>query len=234
MKICVLMPTFNEREVIRQSVGKLFAEQPDLDLIIIDDSSPDGTGVLADELAGSDSRVSVIHREKKDGLGRAYAQGYRVALERGYERIVQMDADGSHQPQDLAALLASTEDLVIGSRWVSGGAVKNWPRYRLWISQAGNAFARFAIGTTLRDVTAGYRVYSRELLEKLPTEKIQAHGYGFQVEMTKWALSVNASVAEVPISFIEREGGRSKMTYGIIVEAFLLCSGWLLTRLLTR
>lgn len=228
------MPTFNEREVIRQSVGKLFAEQPNLELIIIDDSSPDGTGVLADEMALADSRVSVIHREKKDGLGMAYAQGYRVALERGYERIVQMDADGSHQPQDLAALLARTEDLVIGSRWVSGGAVKNWPRHRLWISRAGNAFARFAIGTKLKDVTAGYRVYSRELLEKLPTEKIRAHGYGFQVEMTKWVLSTDAKVAEVPISFIEREGGRSKMTYGIIVEAFLLCSGWLLTRLIRR
>lgn len=228
------MPTFNEREVIRSSVERLFLEQPELDLIIIDDSSPDGTGVLADALAAKDKRVSVIHRDKKDGLGRAYAQGYQVALERGYQRIIQMDADGSHQPKDLASLLARQEDLVIGSRWVSGGAVKNWPRYRIWISRAGNSYARFAIGTGLKDVTAGYRVYSSELLAKLPTNQIRAHGYGFQVEMTKWALAAQASVAEVPISFIEREGGRSKMTYGIIVEAFLLCTGWLIARLLRR
>jgi dolichol-phosphate mannosyltransferase len=228
------MPTFNEREVIRTSVERLFSEQPNLDLIIIDDSSPDGTGVLADELAATDERVTVIHRDKKDGLGRAYAQGYQVALERGYQRIVQMDADGSHQPKDLASLLARQEDLVIGSRWVSGGAVKNWPRYRIWISRAGNSYARFAIGTGLKDVTAGYRVYSSELLAKLPTTQIRAHGYGFQVEMTKWALAAGARVAEVPISFIEREGGRSKMTYGIIAEAFLLCTGWLIARLLRR
>jgi glycosyltransferase involved in cell wall biosynthesis len=228
------MPTFNEREVIRTSVERLFSEQPNLDLIIIDDSSPDGTGVLADELAATDERVTVIHRDKKDGLGRAYAQGYQVALERGYQRIVQMDADGSHQPKDLASLLARQEDLVIGSRWVSGGAVKNWPRYRIWISRAGNSYARFAIGTGLKDVTAGYRVYSSELLAKLPTTQIRAHGYGFQVEMAKWALAAGARVAEVPISFIEREGGRSKMTYGIIAEAFLLCTGWLIARLLRR
>lgn len=234
MKTCVLMPTFNEREVIRTTVRKLFDEQPELDLIIIDDSSPDGTGVLADELADLDSRVSVIHRKKKDGLGKAYAQGYLVALERGYERIVQMDADGSHQPQDLARLLASKGDLVIGSRWVSGGAVENWPLHRIWISKAGNAYARFALGTSLRDVTAGYRVYSSELLRSLPTRKIRAHGYGFQVEMTKWALFAGAKIAEVPISFVERVGGRSKMTSGIIAEAFLLCTGWLLTRLFRR
>jgi glycosyltransferase involved in cell wall biosynthesis len=234
LKTCVLMPTFNEREVIRDSVKKLFAEQPEIDLIIIDDSSPDGTGVLADQLAADDSRVSVIHRDRKDGLGRAYAQGYQVALERGYQRIVQMDADGSHQPQDLARLLARTEDLVIGSRWVSGGAVKNWPSHRLWISKTGNAYARFAIGTSLKDVTAGYRVYSSELLKKLPTDRIRAHGYGFQVEMTKWALSAGATTAELPISFIEREGGQSKMTYGIIAEAFFLCTGWLLMRLFRR
>jgi len=234
LKTCVLMPTFNEREVIRESVRKLFAEQPEIHLIIIDDSSPDGTGELADELAATDNRVSVIHRAKKGGLGKAYAQGYEVALERGYQRIVQMDADGSHQPQDLARLLSRPEDLVIGSRWVAGGEVKNWPGYRLWISKAGNAYARFCIGTQLKDVTAGYRVYSSELLKKLPTNNIRAHGYGFQVEMTKWALSAGASIAEVPISFIEREGGASKMTYGIIVEAFFLCTRWLLERLFRR
>lgn len=234
MKTCVLMPTFNEREVIRTSVAKLLTTQPLVDIIIIDDCSPDGTGVLADELAANHPTVSVVHRDKKDGLGQAYAQGFNVALARGYERIVQMDADGSHQPQDLGNILARTEDLVIGSRWISGGEVKNWPAHRIWISRAGNAYARFALGTELRDVTAGYRAYSAELIKLLPTDKIRAHGYGFQVEMTKWALSQGASIVEVPISFIEREGGSSKMTAIIIVEAFLLCSGWLLSRLLRR
>lgn len=234
MTSCVLMPTFNEREVIRTSVSKLLAEHPTLDLIIIDDSSPDGTGVLADEIAKQDSRVSVIHRAKKDGLGRAYGEGYQVALERGYQRIIQMDADGSHRPQDLKLLLDQTEDLVIGSRWVSGGEVINWPIYRMWISRFGNAYARFSIRADVQDVTAGYRVYSAELLAKLPTDKIRAHGYGFQIEMTKWALAAGATVCEVPITFIEREGGRSKMTYGIIAEAFLLCTGWLFAGLIRR
>lgn len=234
MNTCVLMPTFNEREVIRTSVAKLLAEHPELDLIIIDDSSPDGTGELADEIAREDYRVSVIHRAQKDGLGKAYGEGYQVALARGYKRIVQMDADGSHRPQDLKLLLAKSEDLVIGSRWVSGGEVRNWPSYRMWISRAGNSYARFAIKTDIKDVTAGYRIYSAELLAKLPTDQIRAHGYGFQVEMTKWAQAAGASVAEVPICFIEREGGSSKMTYGIIAEAFVLCTGWLLERLTRR
>lgn len=234
MKTCVLMPTYNEREVLAGTVSKLFQAQPQLHLVIIDDFSPDGTGELAEELASSDSRVSVIHRRAKEGLGRAYAQGYQHALEQGYERIVQMDADGSHQASDLGKMLAENSDLVIGSRWVSGGEVLNWPSHRLWISKAGNAYARFAIGSRIRDVTAGFRVYKAELISKFPLEKIQAQGYGFQVEMTRYAMAASASISEVPITFIEREGGQSKMTSGIIVEAFTLCTKWLLARLLRR
>ena len=234
MRAVVLMPTFNERELIRTSVSKVLAASSDLDILVIDDSSPDGTGEIADQLAASDARVSVLHREEKQGLGRAYAHGFRVALERGYDRVIQMDADGSHQASDLAKLLDAKADLVIGSRWVNGGEVLNWPSHRLWISRAGNAFARFSIGSDLRDVTAGYRNYSAQLLSKLPLEKIQAHGYGFQVEMTKLAISKGAIVVEVPISFVEREGGRSKMTIGIIFEAFALCTKWLMQRLVRR
>lgn len=234
MRTVVLMPTFNERELIRASVSKVLDANSDLDIIIIDDSSPDGTGEIADQIAAAQPRVSVLHRKEKQGLGRAYAHGFRVALERGYDRVIQMDADGSHQASDLAKLLDAKADLVIGSRWVSGGEVLNWPSHRLWISRAGNAFARFSIGSGLRDVTAGYRNYSAQLLSKLPLEKIQAHGYGFQVEMTKLAMSEGASVVEVPITFVEREGGRSKMTLGIIVEAFALCTKWLLQRLARR
>ena len=228
------MPTFNEREVLAASVQKLFEAVPEVDLVIIDDASPDGTGEIADRLAAGNKRVSVVHRQSKDGLGRAYAQGFQLALERGYERVVQMDADGSHQATDLSKLLDSDADLVIGSRWVTGGEVLNWPIHRLWISRAGNAYARFAIGSKVRDVTAGYRIYKSSLIEKLPLKEIQAHGYGFQVEMTQLAMTLGASIEEVPISFIEREGGRSKMTSGIIFEAFALCTKWLLARLLTR
>ena len=234
MRAVVLMPTFNERELIRTSVSKVLAASSDLDILVIDDSSPDGTGEIADQLAASDARVSVLHRGEKQGLGRAYAHGFRVALERGYDRVIQMDADGSHQASDLAKLLDAKADLVIGSRWVNGGEVLNWPSHRLWISRAGNAFARFSIGSDLRDVTAGYRNYSAQLLSELPLEKIQAHGYGFQVEMTKLAISEGAIVVEVPISFVEREGGRSKMTIGIIFEAFALCTKWLMQRLVRR
>ena len=228
------MPTFNEREVIESSVMKVLAANSDVEVIIIDDASPDGTGQLADKLAAGNNRVSVIHRPNKDGLGKAYAQGFRVALDRGYKRIVQMDADGSHQPTDLDRLLDSEADLVIGSRWITGGEVKNWPSYRQWISRAGNSYARIAIGSTLKDVTAGYRCYSAELLTKFPLAQIEAHGYGFQVEMTKLSMSFGASIEEVPITFIERKGGRSKMTTGIIIEAFALCTKWLFERLFTR
>lgn len=234
MRICVLMPTFNEREVLERSVEKLLSAQPNLDLIVIDDSSPDGTGELAESLAVMDSRITVLHRRSKEGLGKAYAEGYELALSRSYQRIVQMDADGSHQAKDLAQLLAAESDLVIGSRWVAGGEVLNWPVHRLWISRLGNGFARFAIGTQLKDVTAGYRVYSADLLRKLPLKRIEAHGYGFQVEMTKWAMAAGASIEEVPISFIEREDGRSKMTSKIVAEAFLLCFKWLVERLVRR
>ncbi len=234
MRCVVLMPTFNERELISSSITKVLAAKSDLDIIVIDDSSPDGTGVLADKIAAGEPRVSVIHRKQKQGLGRAYAHGFQVALERGYDRIIQMDADGSHQASDLAKLIDTEGDLVIGSRWISGGEVLNWPSHRLWISRSGNAYARYAIGSKLKDVTAGYRNYSAKLLSRLPLEKIQAHGYGFQVEMTKLAIGQGASIVEVPISFLEREGGRSKMTLGIIFEAFALCTKWLLQRLARR
>ena len=230
----MLMPTFNEKEVLAKNVEQLFEFQPQLNLVVIDDNSPDGTGLLADELAKADPRIHVIHRKEKAGLGKAYAEGFQYALENGFDRVIQMDADGSHQAKDLSKLLDSNADLVIGSRWISGGEVLNWPLHRLLISRAGNAYARFAIGSKLKDVTAGFRNYSAALLAKLPVEEIEARGYGFQVEMTKKTLGLGASVQEVPISFVERIGGSSKMTLGIVLEAFGLCSKWLLERLLRR
>ena len=230
----MLMPTFNEKEVLAKNVEQLFEFQPELSLVVIDDNSPDGTGLLADELAKADTRIHVIHRKEKAGLGKAYAEGFQYALENGFNRVIQMDADGSHQAKDLFKLLDSEADLVIGSRWISGGEVLNWPLHRLLISRGGNAYARFAIGSKLKDVTAGFRNYSAALLAKLPVEEIEARGYGFQVEMTKKTLELGASVQEVPISFVERIGGSSKMTLGIVLEAFGLCSKWLLERLLRR
>ena len=230
----MLMPTFNEKEVLAKNVEQLFEFQPQLNLVVIDDNSPDGTGRLADELAKADKRIHVIHRKEKAGLGKAYAEGFQYALENGFNRVIQMDADGSHQAKDLSKLLDSDADLVIGSRWISGGEVLNWPLHRLLISRAGNAYARFAIGSKLKDVTAGFRNYSAALLAKLPVEEIEARGYGFQVEMTKKTLELGASVQEVPISFVERIDGSSKMTLGIVLEAFGLCSKWLIERLLRR
>lgn len=234
MRVVVLMPTYNEIESLANSVNSLFTHQPEVNLVIIDDNSPDGTGKLADLLAQTDDRIRVIHRSGKSGLGKAYSAGFDYALEQGFDRIVQMDADGSHRPEDLGRLLSESADLVVGSRWVTGGEVLNWPRHRLWISRFGNLYARFAIGSRLKDVTAGYRNYSAEILRKLPLGEIEARGYGFQVEMTKKTLELGGVVTEVPITFVERLGGRSKMTSGIILEAFSLCTRWLIQRVVRR
>lgn len=236
MKIVVLMPTYNELDVLEHSVEELFRFAPDVDLTIIDDNSPDGTGALADSLAQQDARIAVIHRPEKLGLGLAYVQGFQWAIEKGYSHVVQMDSDGSHRPSDLQALIAEAQnhDLVIGSRWVAGGEVKNWPASRMLISRIGNRYAAAMLASPIKDLTAGYRIYAVKLLERLPLAKMRAHGYGFQVEMTLRTQQLGASVVEVPIHFVERESGKSKMTLGIVIEAFLLCTRWGLERLIRR
>jgi glycosyltransferase involved in cell wall biosynthesis len=236
MKILVLMPTYNEIETLEASVANLFQHNPEVDLMIIDDNSPDGTGALANRIAQENSRVSVLHRTGKEGLGRAYIAGFREGLARGYQLFVQMDADGSHRPQDLPAMLEASVrcELVIGSRWIIGGAVSNWPWYRQGISQFGNWYAGLMLGLNIRDVTAGYRVYHSNLIEKLALDEIQAQGYGFQVEMTMRSVDLGASACEVPILFVERENGRSKMTLEIVLEAFLLATKWGIIRLFRR
>ncbi len=228
-----MMPTFNEVTGLRGSVGRLLEQNPGVDVLIIDDNSPDGTGRLADELA-ADNRVHVLHRNQKQGLGKAYLAGYSWGLERGYDRLVQMDADGSHRPEDLAILLKADADLVIGSRWIDGGAVENWPRYRQLISRSGNYYASFTTGIKLGDLTAGFRAYKSSALRSLDLNRLEAQGYGFQIEMTRRAQARGLSVLEVPIRFIERENGRSKMTYAIVFEAFWLCTKWGMQRLLRR
>lgn len=233
LKTLVMMPTFNEVSGLRSSVGRLLELNPNVDVLIIDDNSPDGTGKLADELS-SDQRVHVLHRTDKQGLGKAYLAGYSWGLERDYERLVQMDADGSHRPEDLAGLLSVEADLVIGSRWISGGAVENWPKYRQLISKLGNHYASFTTGIRLGDLTAGYRAYKSSAMRSLDLNRLEARGYGFQIEMTRRAQSRGLTIVEVPIRFIERENGRSKMTYSIVFEAFWLCTKWGLERLTRR
>jgi dolichol-phosphate mannosyltransferase len=236
VKSVVLMPTYNELEVLEGTVESLFESVPEIHLTIIDDNSPDGTGELADRLALKNKRISVIHRPQKRGLGLAYVEGFEWAVAHGFSHVVQMDSDGSHRPSDLPALLqeASSHDLVIGSRWVSGGEVKNWPATRMLISRLGNRYAALMLGSGLKDLTAGYRIYSANLLGSLPLSKMQAHGYGFQVEMTLRSSQAGAKIIEVPIHFVERESGKSKMTLGIVLEAFLLCTRWGIARLFRR
>lgn len=228
MKTLVMMPTFNEVETLRATIEKLIKQNLNVDILIIDDNSPDGTGALADRLKVEYSCVDVIHRPRKEGLGRAYAAGFCHGLEGKYARFIEMDADGSHRAEDLAKLIAKSNDadLVIGSRWIPGGEVANWSRLRQLISRFGNRYASVMLRSKVKDMTSGFRIYSASLVRKLPIEDMQAHGYGFQVEMTHTSERLGSKILEVPIRFVEREGGRSKMTLAIVLEAFLLCTKW--------
>jgi len=228
MKTLVIMPTYNEAMNIEHSVGELFKFNPQVSLLIVDDSSPDNTGAIADKLAVANKQITVLHRGAKTGLADAYKAGFAWGIEKKFELLVEMDADGSHRAQDLPKLLAKapTNELVIGSRWVSGGSVENWPAYRMLLSRGGNAYAKFMLGSKIKDMTAGFRVYQAQLLERLHLEDLAAHGYSFQVEMTRKCEQIHASITEVPITFVEREHGVSKMSNAIVLEAM-----WLVTLL---
>jgi len=222
------MPTYNEALNLQHSVTELFAHNSGIDLLIVDDASPDGTGNLADEFAKQNDRIQVLHRSTKTGLADAYRDGFNWGIARGYELLIEMDADGSHRAIDLPKLIAAaaTNDLVIGSRWVPGGRVENWPWYRLLLSRWGNTYARLMLGSAVSDLTAGFRVYRATLLNQLDFEHLGAHGYSFQVEMTRKSQLAKARIVEVPITFVEREFGVSKMSQGIVFEAI-----WLVTKL---
>lgn len=236
MKILVIMPTFNEAGNINNAVARLFEHNKDVDLLIVDDSSPDGTGQLANQLAKTNKKISVLHRAGKEGLGAAYIAGFRWAFERGYDYLVEMDADGSHRPEDLPKLLAvcSNFDLVIGSRYVRGGKTMNWPFYRQWLSRGGNIYARIMLGSKLNDMTAGFRVFSAEFLKKFDLDSINARGYSFQIEMAYRTIRSGGRAAEVPITFVEREIGVSKMSTNIVAEALLLMTKFGLRRIFLR
>jgi dolichol-phosphate mannosyltransferase len=230
------MPTFNEAGNLQHAVEELFKFNQKVDLLIVDDDSPDGTGKIADELASGDKRISVMHRKEKQGLGAAYIAGFRYAFERDYEYVVEMDADGSHRAQDLPKLLAvcGSNDLVIGSRYVKGGQTQNWPMHRQWLSRGGNLYAKLMLGSKLNDMTAGFRVFNVEFLKKMNLDTINARGYSFQIEMAYRTIQSGGRTAEVPIVFVEREIGESKMSKDIVTEALILMTKFGIKRLLRR
>lgn len=231
-RVVVIMPTYNERENIEAMAGRVRRAVPAANLLVVDDNSPDGTGEIADKLAASDPAVHVLHRGGKAGLGTAYIAGFRWALERGYEAIVEMDADGSHQPEELPALLTALTgaDLVLGSRWVRGGRVVNWPRSRELLSRGANIYARLMLGIRLKDATAGYRAYRAATLRRVGLDQVASQGYCFQIDLALRTVHAGLTVAEVPITFVERTHGASKMSRAIVAEAFWRVAVWGITR----
>jgi dolichol-phosphate mannosyltransferase len=227
-RVVIVMPTYNERQNLEIMVSRVREAVPDADLLIVDDNSPDGTGDLADKLAEKDPRVQVMHRTEKAGLGRAYVAGFTWALDGGYDLIVEMDADGSHRPEDLPRLLATsaTADAVIGSRYVPGGTVVNWPKSREFLSRGANIYNRVMLGVRVKDATGGFRVYRAATLRKIDLSGIQSAGYCFQIDMTLRVLQAGMTVTEVPITFIERERGASKMSRTVILEAVVRVARW--------
>lgn len=232
-KYLVVMPTYNEIANLQHSVDELFQYNSQVDLLVVDDGSPDGTGELADLIAKKQPKVRVLHRKTKEGLGPAYLAGFALAFAEKYDFIIEMDADGSHRASDLPMLIEASKnsDLVIGSRWVPGGAVVNWPLSRKLISRLGNLYTRIMLNSPIRDMTAGYRIYRTELLKKIDLSAVASHGYSFQVEMAWRSIKLDAAISEVPITFVEREQGVSKMTSAIVAEALWLVTKWGIARI---
>jgi dolichol-phosphate mannosyltransferase len=239
----VVIPTYNERENLAPIVARVRGAVPEASILVVDDASPDGTGRLADELAAADTQVQVLHRAGKSGLGAAYLEAFAWALERGFDPIVQLDADGSHRPEELPALLTAFDgvdasgaapDLVIGSRWVPGGRIQNWPKHREWLSRGGSAYVRRMLRLPTKDTTAGYRAFRADALRRMPLADVHTRGYGFQVDMLWHAHEAGLRVVEVPVTFVERERGRSKMSLGIVLEAIGKVTVWGLRSFVAR
>jgi dolichol-phosphate mannosyltransferase len=236
-KVLVAIPTYNESDNLASIVHRVRAAVPAAHILVADDASPDGTGRIADLLAGQDDQVQVLHRPGKLGLGAAYLDAFRWGLEHGFDVLVEMDADGSHQPEQLPRLLAGIEDgadVVLGSRWIPGGEVTNWPWHRSLLSRGGNAYTRLLLGIPLRDATGGYRAFRAEALTRLDLDTVTSQGYCFQVDLALRAVDRGLRVDEVPITFVEREHGASKMSRAIVGEALLRVTRWGVDRRLGR
>ncbi|MGH9250527.1 MAG: polyprenol monophosphomannose synthase [Acidimicrobiales bacterium] len=227
-RVLVVIPTYDEAPTIRKAVERVRATVPDADVLVVDDGSPDGTGEIADTIAAHDDQVHVLHRARKEGLGVAYVAGFQWGLGRGYGTLVEMDADGSHRPEELPALLSALvgADLVLGSRYVPGGRVVDWPWRREVLSRGGNLYTRLALGVPLRDVTGGFRAYRAGALRRLDLDDVAAQGYCFQVELAWRAVQAGLRVVEVPITFVERVEGTSKMSGAIVREALWQVTRW--------
>jgi dolichol-phosphate mannosyltransferase len=226
--VLVVIPTYNERENITPIIDRLHAAVPKAHVLVVDDGSPDGTGDIADKLAAADERVHVMHRTEKAGLGAAYVAGFQWALDRDYAVVVEMDADGSHAPEDLPRIIdaLSDADLSIGSRYVPGGRTVNWPKRRFLLSKGANLYSRVWLGAKVNDMTAGFRAYRRATLEKLKLHNVASAGYCFQIDMTWRTIEAGFTVVEVPITFTEREIGVSKMDGSIVREALVRVFKW--------
>lgn len=227
-RVAVIIPTFNEAENLEQIVLRVRSAVPAADILVADDNSPDGTGDIAEKLALTDPRVHVLHRPGKQGLGAAYLAGFDWALERGYDVMVEMDADGSHDPAELPALVAglTDADLVIGSRWVPGGTVRNWAKSREMLSRGGNAYARLMLGLPVHDATGGFRAYRAATLRDIALDSVSSQGYCFQIDLTLRSNRAGKKVVEVPITFTERIRGSSKMSKAIVAEALWRVTVW--------
>ena len=227
-RVLVVIPTYNEADNVRIIVDRLRRAVPAAEVLIADDNSPDGTGAIADELAAADSHVHVLHRPGKQGLGAAYLAGFAWAREQGFDVAVEMDADGSHQPEYLPQILdtLADNDLVLGSRYVRGGKVVNWPAHRFLLSRTANLYVRLALGMPVKDATAGFRAYRMPVLDKIDVDTVSSQGYCFQIDLA-WRTQRNGfRVAEVPITFVERERGASKMSSSIVREALVRVTVW--------
>lgn len=227
-RVLVIIPTYNERDNIESIIARVRASSPAVHVLVVDDGSPDGTGAIVDKLTATDPQIHILHRTTKSGLGAAYIAGFDWGITQGYDVLVEMDADGSHAPEQLPDLLAALADadLVIGSRWVPGGRTVDWPRSRQLISRSGNLYARLALGVGVRDMTGGYRAYRRELLEQIEYQSVRSEGYCFQIDLAWRALRGGFRVAEVPITFAERQIGDSKMSSAIVREALVRVTDW--------
>jgi len=229
VRVLTIIPTYNEIESLPRTLDRLRAVAPATDVLVVDDNSPDGTGAAADTVAAADSAVHVLHRQGKEGLGAAYIAGFHWGLDAGYDVLVEMDADGSHQPEELQRLLDALDrgaDMVKGSRWIRGGKVVNWPLHRKLLSLGGSLYSRILLGVQVKDITGGFNAFRAETLKKIDLESVESVGYCFQVDLTWKTLKAGLDVREVPITFVEREFGDSKMSGGIVLESIILVTKW--------